>query len=422
MKIYRERFGLAATACAVASLLARGALAQSAPSVQTTYVNAPATDPGRVEGWSPGLLLGGTFNLADNRSVVGQVDGTGLSAGFILEGSLDFNKAAHELRTTLAAGAGVTRTPALDTWVKTRDALSFEAIYLYHVVPWFGPFGRFALNTQMFSGTDSRSAPTTYAIARGEGATETITGTSLHLSDPFQPMTLKQSLGVFVQPVNRESVLIEARAGAGAQEVIASGALSLGDDAGTPEVEVSELSGYAQLGAEAVIEASGTLRDKQIAYRAGIAALLPIVYSDLNAGDDRGALDLMNVDIVGGLSFKLVEWASLDYQLHVVRQPQLIDAWQVQNNILLTLSYAVGSKVPAPPPCVPCEVPAKEEPAPAAVPAPAPAPAPEPTPAPAPDAAPAPVPDAAPAPAPDAVPAPDATPAPDAAPAPAPVQ
>ncbi|WP_437304335.1 hypothetical protein [Sorangium sp. So ce388] len=393
--------------------------------METTYVEAPATNPGRVEGWSPGLLLGGTFNLANNRSVVGQADGTGISAGFVLEGSLDFNKAAHELRTTLGAGAGVTRTPALDAWVKTRDALAFEAIYLYHVVPWFGPFGRFALDTQMFAGSDPRSAPTTYAITRADGTTEAITGTRLHLSDPFQPATLKQSLGVFVQPVNRESVLVEARAGAGAQEVIASGALALGDDDGTPEVEVSELSSYNQLGAEAVIEASGALREKQIAYKAGIAALLPIVYSDLDEGDERGALDLMNVDIVGGLSFKLVEWASLDYQLHVVRQPQLIDAWQVQNNILLTLSYAVGSKVPGLPPCVPCRpAPTKAEPAPA--PEPTPAPEPAPAPAPAPDAAPAPAPDAAPAPAPapapDAVPAPAPASAPDAAPAPAPMQ
>lgn len=353
MKISSERFGLVVSACAVAGLLARGASAQSAPSVETTYVDAPATDPGRVEGWSPGLLLGGTFHLANNRSVVGQADGTGVSAGFVLEGSLDFNKAAHELRATLGAGAGVTRTPALDAWVKTRDALAFEAIYLYHAVPWFGPFGRFALDTQMFPGSDPRSAPTTYAITHADGTAEAITGTRLHLSDPFQPVTLKQSLGVFVQPVNRESVLVEARAGAGAQEVIASGVLALGDDDGTPEVEVSELSSYSQLGAEAVVEASGALRDKQITYKAGIAALLPIVYSDLDAGDERGALDLMNVDIVGGLSFKLVEWASLDYQLHVVRQPQLVDAWQVQNNILLTLSYAVGSKVPGLPPCVP---------------------------------------------------------------------
>ncbi|WP_434045573.1 MULTISPECIES: hypothetical protein [Sorangium] len=385
--------------------------------METKYVEAPATDPGRVEGWSPGLLLGGTFNLANNRSVVGQADGTGVSAGFMLEGSLDFNQAAHELRMTLGAGAGVTRTPALDTWVKTRDALAFEAIYLYHVVPWFGPFGRFALDTQMFPGSDPRSAPTTYAITRADGTTEAITGTRLHLSDPFQPVTLKQSLGVFVQPVNRESILVEARAGAGAQEVITSGVLALGDDDGTPDVEVSELSSYNQLGAEAVIEASGALREKQITYRAGIAALLPIVYSDLDAGDERGALDLMNVDIVGALSFKLVEWASLDYQLHVVRQPQLIDAWQVQNNLLLTLSYAVGSKVPGLPPCVPCRpVPTKAEPAPAPVATPAPEPAPAPTPAPEP--APAPAPEAAPTPAPEPAPAP----APDAAPAPAPMQ
>ena len=80
---------------------------------------------------------------------------------------------------------------------------------------------------------------------REDGSTETITGARLHLSDSFQPLTLKQSVGVFLQPVNNDTVPVESRAVAGAQEVIASGTLALDDADGTPEVEVKELSGFS---------------------------------------------------------------------------------------------------------------------------------------------------------------------------------
>ncbi|NUQ76590.1 MAG: hypothetical protein HUU21_23870, partial [Polyangiaceae bacterium] len=363
MNSLAKRIVVAASAVASIGLLARAASADP-PAVQTTYVEKPKGADERAQGWAPGLLVGATFNLTNNRSVVGQVDGTNLSAGFVLDGALDFNKGPHELRNTLAAGSGIARTPALEAWVKTRDELAFESIYLYHIVDWFGPFARFAMNTQIFPGSDPRATPTTYAITYTDGSRETITGTRLHLSDPFQPMTLKQSLGVFAQPLNKESILLEARAGLGAQEVLASDVLSLADDAATPDVEVNELASFNQLGAEAVVEASGAIREKQILYKAGVSVLLPLVYSDLPEGDDRNSIDLMNVDIVGALSFKLVEWASLDYQLHMVRQPQLVDAWQIQNNLLFTLSFATGTKVPVPPPPPPC-VPVVAPPAPA---------------------------------------------------------
>jgi hypothetical protein len=37
----------------------------------------------------------------------------------------------------------------------------------------------------------------------------------------------------------------------------------------------------------------------------------------------------------------LFEWASLDYELKIMRLPQLVDAWQIQNNLLLTFSYTL---------------------------------------------------------------------------------
>ena len=109
---------------------------------------------------------------------------------------------------------------------------------------------------------------------------------------------------------------------------------------------------------------------------------MPFLHSDLPEGDDRNAFELTNIEAGAGLSVRVVDWASLDYKLAILRQPQLIDQTQVTNTLLLTLGVAVGSKAPAPPPppppCEPAAAPATgTEPAtaPATAPAPAPAPA-----------------------------------------------
>jgi hypothetical protein len=64
------------------------------------------------------------------------------------------------------------------------------------------------------------------------------------------------------------------------------------------------------------------------------------------AGEERNALDLTNVEFRANLSVKLVEWASLDYQFKTLREPQLIDDFQIQNNLLFTFGLATGSASP----------------------------------------------------------------------------
>lgn len=238
------------------------------PSPKAEYVEAPKSEEGaRPEGASAGLSLGATLNMVDNRSVVGQAQGTGFAAGYTLDAAVAYNAEHHEWRNGLISSAGTTKTPTIDTWVKTRDALSFESIYLYHALPWIGPFVRVGLDTQMFGGSDPRAAATTYAIAHVDGSTETITGTRLHLSNPFQPMTLKESAGAFVQPLRDERIRLEGRAGAGAQEVFANGVLALADDVKTPDqVEVKELKSFNQAGIEALVEATGTFRAQRTTY------------------------------------------------------------------------------------------------------------------------------------------------------------
>ncbi len=345
------------------------ALAQATPPpppVQPTdTAPAPATkgrsegvqkpdDQKRPEGWSPGIAFGGTFNLIDSRSVVGTQDGTTLTLGLALDASLEFNHGKHEWRNALKAGAGATRTPSLDEFVKTADGLSFESIYLFHALEIFGPYARASLTTPMFQTLDIRPAAVTYDVANIDGTTSQFIGRRFALTDPFDPLVLRQGIGAFVQPVNTDQIKFEAKAGVGAQESVASG-YALTDDSATPNIEVTELDNSFAVGAEVVANAWGFFdTTKRVSYSVGAGVLFPFVTSSLPEGDDRSLIELASFEGNVGLNVKLFDWATLGYKLNVTRDPLVVDEWQVSNNLLVTIGAAFGTKAPAPPPKCDC--------------------------------------------------------------------
>ena len=302
--------------------------------------------PKAPERWSPRLNLGMTVSFGDNRSVVGQTDGATLAFGLKFDAGLDYRKDGHEWRNSLNMAEGLTRTPALPVFVKSVDLLALESIYLYHVTPWFGPFARATMLTSMFRGADVRGAPVTYQITRVSGIVDTQVGSRLRLSDPLQPMTLKQSVGPFLRPVEREAINVELRAGVGAQETIARGQLAGVDDDKTPVIEIKELANVNQIGVQAAADLWGTVSDKRVTYRVGVDLMIPLAHSALVAGDTRSSIDLMNVELGAQLSFKLVEWASLDYQVKAVREPQVLESFQVRNSLLLTMGLGYSGNKP----------------------------------------------------------------------------
>ena len=324
--------------------------AGSAVQQSQTEAASKPDEGGREQGWVPGLAIGASFNLLDSRAVVGQQDGTTVTLGGAVDGSLELNAGIHEWRNTLSASAATARTPLTEEFVKTGDGLSVETIYLVHVIEVFGPFARLAMDTQMFAASDVRATAVDYVVSNLDGTTSEFTGRRLALTEPFQPLTLKESLGVFVQPVRRLELELEARGGLGAQETFAEGGLAITDDEATAALEVSEVDDNFQVGAELVINAWGFVDEaKRISYSAGFGVLFPFVTSALPDGDERNLGQLTSVEAKLGLNVKLFDWASLGYRLEAARMPLLVDDWQVSNNLLLTLSAAFGSKAPAPP-------------------------------------------------------------------------
>jgi hypothetical protein len=319
------------------------------------------------------------FNFTDTQKVVGQPDGTTLNFGVKLDGHVDLLQDQHEWRNWLLVNAGLTKTPTISEFVKNTDSLQLESIYLYHIKPWFGPFARFKLETAMFAGTDVRPAPVNYKITRQDGtlvqtcdpnSDAACTTSKLPLTDPFQPLTLKESLGAFVQPYKSVPITLEARAGLGGQEIFANKQFAVSDVADTPDncpakgdpksksatpcIEVTQLSDVMQLGVEANLEVWGTVYENKINYRlyGGILAPfahgpLPKAYTDKGGKDDVG--QLTNIDLGANLAVKVVSWASLGYEFKAVRVPALLpDVFQVRNTLFLTMGFGVDNHPPPP--------------------------------------------------------------------------
>jgi hypothetical protein len=300
-------------------------------------------DDTRRQGWDFTASVGSSISFNDNRKVVGQPDGASWLMGLNFAGAADMLYGKHEWRNSLTIKESFSRTPLIDEFVKSSDELKLESLYIYRFLPpWLGAFGRFALETALLEGEDMRASETLYKVSRLDGTVDEHKGERLLLTDAFQPLKLKESLGLVYTPISGDKISLEARLGFGARHVLADDQFAITDDDATADViEVTELESFNQAGAEAVLSAWGKLAGKRVTYKVSAEAMTPFLHGDLPAGDDRGAMDLTNIELLAKLSFKLVEWASLDYEFKALREPQLVDEWQLQNNLLLTFSFSL---------------------------------------------------------------------------------
>ena len=295
----------------------------------------------KVDGWHPRIALGVSASLASSSNVVGQIDGVSMTAVVNVDGGFDYRRGPHEWRNAFKLSEAFSRTPAIDEFVKSSDVISLDSTYLYHfkAVPWIGPFARVEFATAIFEGRDIRANESTYSIQRLDGSIDTVVDDRLRLSDPFSPLTLGESVGVFAQPVRKDNFQLEVKLGFGARHIFADDALAVDDDGGTDVIEVNELEDVHQGGPAADVELRGKMATG-LNYFAGAEVMIPVIRSK-DDPEGRDSFELANVLIKAGLSMKLASWASLDYQLRALRQAQIVDKFQVQNNLLLTFTWSL---------------------------------------------------------------------------------
>lgn len=293
-------------------------------------------------GWDPMVSASANVALNSAKNVVGTEDGLTVNAGLLINAGLGYlsENEVHEWSSTLTWGLGTTRTPAIPKFAKSLDALDFKTSYLLHPkpAPWIGPFASFNLKSSVFPGNALRGADTTVVRLDVDGVEEvreTVAATEpITLTKAFAPTQMRESLGAFAVPVDKTALRMEFRLGVGAWETFVADGYAVADDEDTEELEVQQLQDSVQVGGEFGWVASGTIKEN-IAYTGRVALMQPFVH---NAETDLEGLQLLNAEFEALLGFKITKWMSVDYQLKAFRYPLVVDAWQIQNGLLLSFT------------------------------------------------------------------------------------
>ncbi len=304
----------------------------------------------KTEGWDFLLTTGGSFSFSDNRNTIGQADGSSYTLGVNIIGAANFRSGIHELRNGLNINESFSRTPVIDAFLKANDVLKEESIYLIHFLDWLGPYVDLSLQTSMFESYAYNLKPDTvdWDVTMVDGSSKTLQHLRrLRMTDGFQPFRLKETVGVFAKPFTDPRINFEIRLGVGGLHVFANRQFAVSGTAANGDINVNELKTYSEAGAEVGLGLWGELYDKKVSYQLNANFFTPFAY-EIRKDKENGAFNLTNIDISAIISFKLLEWFSVDYQFKAVREPQLLDKFQIQNNILLTASYTFF-KPPEPP-------------------------------------------------------------------------
>jgi hypothetical protein len=296
----------------------------------------------KAQGWSFNLKLAANLNVASNRDVVGQLDGNSVLFGANIMAAIGYLKGPHEWLNTASLVEAWSKTPAIKPMIKSNDQLDFQSIYNFFINEYTGPFVRLALQTAILK--TERLSPTLITYEDADTG-ETLTRTRLRLSDSFQPFTINESVGWFAQPVHSARLNVIGRAGFGGRHTFAEGARAIADDKDTANTEFKVLKDVHQAGAELFAGVDGKELEGRVVYSVGATALFPLLNND---NTSRNIAKLTRVQLLASVGMGIFSWMSINYQLRVLRDVQLVDAVQIQNALLLSFQYQVSSPEPKP--------------------------------------------------------------------------
>ena len=336
-----KRTMAAAIAIGFIGAMTGSALADDPPDVTPEDVEKKMEAKKKPDGWTYGLKLGANFSFGHSSNVVGTMDGINIQLGALLDGFVRLVSGPHEWMAGLTFKHSQTKTPALDSFVKSADSFGVKTLYLYRIpsLQWMGPYVQAVFDTQVFNGYDTQATARTYRIKLKDGTdtTKEIGAQGRYqLTGAFEPFVLMETAGLFARPIEDKAISIEIKLGAGVQHIFSRDGFAVADDDTTDEIELKQLETSHSGGVELDVQFKGAISDP-VTWNVGANAFLPFV----STADDGVGIDAMNNTFTAGLSVKLAKWASLDYVLSIKRIPAISEEWQIQNGLLLTAGFDI---------------------------------------------------------------------------------
>ncbi len=351
--------------------------------------SADGVDDTLGSGWHPSLKGAINFALGHSKNTPGNPDGLSLQFGYLIGGKLDYlsAKKRHEWANSLDLELQYGMTPVVEhVLIKSADNIDFRSAYFYHPtkLPWLGPFVSFRLSAPMLP-ADAVYADPKNVLHLKVGETENVvdgapvdangdpisaeraydSGDRIPLTGAFAPLTLRESIGVFAVPIDKPVFKFDARLGFGAWETFVRDGYFVEDNADTADIlELRQMQDSVQIGPELGMIMSGAAKE-YLTYKASALFMQPIYESTDNK---LKGIDLMNMEFEVGLGFKITKYIAINYSFKAYKQPLIIDDWQIQNNLLFSVGFAVPEPPPPPPACPPpapcpeCPKPAEQTP------------------------------------------------------------
>ena len=295
-----------------------------------------------IKKWELKGELSSNFSFTNNKNYVGQSDGSIYQLNIITEEDLNWREGQHEVLNNLKIKYGLSKTPQLEDLFKSQDQFKYMGTYLYRLenIPWFGPFGRLNFSTSLFSGYFVSPNDEILKLNFADGTyklTDTLEANNrCRIVDSFEPMRIRGNVGFFANPYDQNEFKLNMKLGVGYQKIAAKDGFVLADDADTDYIELKQLEDSDEAGLEFEMDVAGVIQNNM---NWSFVANLFYPLNDSQSDDEIEGFEMLNTEIEGKFSTKITKNMSLDYFLIIKRLPLIIEDWQIQNGVVLNISY-----------------------------------------------------------------------------------
>lgn len=284
--------------------------------------------------WDRRYSIGLSLPYASTRNVVGAPNQTSVATDLFFDTYLTYQSGQNFLSSILEIEQGILKLNPEGTNAvplqKTRDRVRADLFASRFVRPNFGPYVRFGLLTNARASTALFTAPAEISVNRLDGTQDTrqvSANDTIRTGGAFSPLLIRQGAGINARVVRSRSVTLDWRGGVGMRQNRFNRALFLNDDPTTAALEYREVESFNEVGAEMTVVATARYR-----------FLLVNTNFDLfgNAGGDEFNA---TVDWRNTISWRLTRDLSLDFNIDLLRLPQVRSENQLTQTVLLRYSF-----------------------------------------------------------------------------------
>jgi hypothetical protein len=287
------------------------------------------------DGFFGSFIIGGDLSGNSRSNVLGQPNGIGFAIRAFLDMRLSVEIANNPLVVLVQVEEGQAKTPDLP-WQKSNDRGRVDALYVYRLASWIGPYVRFTGETNLVPGRQFFSSPTDVTLLNADGSLQRtdMAADKVQLSPSLGLSTLREGAGINVRLFKTLSAEMTVRTGLGGRQRITHNLfapVSTSVTSTAPQhAAFQEVASNDQIGIEATVIATARLTSFIIA-NVQLDSLVPF----------EGFSDTV-LDLIASIALKLTSYASVNYVLRYSRDPTIPQNHDiVQQDLLLRFSLEI---------------------------------------------------------------------------------